>query len=196
MNTNDILFSDMSYLDMSSREGFKRVVDKWLFRCVVMGGDVERRIIKGLFTVPLKDIILVIVGLKGEAHGYEILKELEKLAVGLWKPSHSNLYTILNKMVEEGLIEPREDYRGKVRRVKYSLTGKGWEYLKKSNDLALRVLYTSLEYHEALKGKLESHGYERKMSRETIREYLELLKKIRGVLDAEIKTIEGELGEK
>ncbi len=75
--------------------------------------------------MPLKNLILVIVGLKGEAHGYEILKELEKLAIGLWKPSHSNLYTILGKMVEEGLLEPREEYRGKVRRVKYSLTDRG-----------------------------------------------------------------------
>ncbi len=158
-----------------------------------MGTDVERRIIKGLFTVPLKDIILVIVGLKGEAHGYEILKELEKLAIGLWKPSHSNLYTILNKMVEEGLLEPREEYRGKVRRVKYRLTPKGIEYLKTSNDLALRVLYTAANYHEALKKKLEALGERREMKRETVMEYLELLKKIRDILDEEIRTIEEEL---
>lgn len=158
-----------------------------------MGTDVERRIIKGLFTVPLKDIILVIVGLKGEAHGYEILKELEKLAIGLWKPSHSNLYTILNKMVEEGLLEPREEYRGRVRRVKYRLTPKGIEYLKTSNDLALRVLYTAANYHETLKKKLETLGERREMKREAVMEYLELLKKIRDILDEEIKTIEAEL---
>ncbi|WP_297520230.1 PadR family transcriptional regulator [Thermococcus sp.] len=158
-----------------------------------MEEDVERRIIKGLFTVPLKDIILVIVGLKGETHGYEILKELEKLAIGLWKPSHSNLYTILNKMVEEGLLEPREEYRGRVRRVKYRLTPKGLEYLKTSNDLALRVLYTAANYHEALKKKLESMGEERRMDREAIREYLELLRKIRDILDEEINAIETEL---
>ncbi|ASA77452.1 PadR family transcriptional regulator [Thermococcus sp. 5-4] len=158
-----------------------------------MGEDVERKIIKGLFTVPLKNIILVIVGLKGEAHGYEILKELEKLAIGLWKPSHSNLYTILNKMVEEGLLEPREEYRGRVRRVKYSLTERGLDYLKTSNELALRVLYTSINYHEALKKKLEKMGEKKAMDRETVIEYLELLKKIRDILDEEIKTIEAEL---
>ncbi|MBP1912893.1 PadR family transcriptional regulator [Thermococcus stetteri] len=155
--------------------------------------DVERRIIKSLFTVPLKDIILVIVGLKGEAHGYEILKELEKLAIGLWKPSHSNLYTILNKMVDEGLLEPREEYRGRVRRVKYSLTDKGWEYLKTSNNLTLRILYTAIEYHEAIKKKLEGVGKRRQMHRETVMEYLELLKRIRDILDEEISTIEMEL---
>lgn len=155
--------------------------------------DSERRIIKGLFTVPLKNLILVIVGLKGEAHGYEILKELEKLAIGLWKPSHSNLYTILGKMVEEGLLEPREEYRGKVRRVKYSLTDRGWNYLRTSNDLALRILYTSIRYHEALKRKLEEMNLERNMDPETVKAYLELLKKIRGILDEEIRAIEAEL---
>ena len=158
-----------------------------------MGTDVERRIIKGLFTVPLKDIILVIVGLKGEAHGYEILKELEKLAIGLWKPSHSNLYTLLSKMVEEGLLEPREEYRGRVRRVKYSLTPRGLEYLKVSNDLALRVLYTSVNYHEALKKKLDALGEKKGMDKEAVKEYLELLKKIRDILDEEIKTIESKI---
>ena len=161
---------------------------------VVSTGDVERKIIKGLFTVPLKNIILVIVGLKGETHGYEILKEMEKFTVGIWKPSHSNLYTLLNKMVEEGLLEPREEYRGKVRRVKYSLTEKGWDYLKTSNDLALRSLYTAISYHERLKKKIEEMGRERKIDRETLKEYLELLKQIRGLLDEEIKAIESELG--
>ncbi len=157
-----------------------------------MENEVERRIVKGLFTVPLKNIILVIVGLKGETHGYEILKELEKFTIGIWKPSHSNLYTLLNKMVENGLLEPREEYRGKVRRVKYKLTEKGWEYLRTSNDLALRTLYTAISYHERLKKRLEEMG-ERRMKPETIREYLELLKSIRDILDEEIRTIESEL---
>ncbi|WP_297549354.1 PadR family transcriptional regulator [Thermococcus sp.] len=155
--------------------------------------DVERKILKGLFTVPLKNIILVIVGLKGETHGYEILKELEKFTVGIWKPSHSNLYTLLNKMVEEGLLEPREEYKGKLRRVKYRLTEKGWEYLRTSNDLALRSLYTAISYHERLKKKIEEMGKERKINRETLKEYLELLKQIRDLLDEEIKTLEKEL---
>lgn len=96
-------------------------------------------------------------------------------------------------MVEEGLLEPREEYRGRVRRVKYRLTDKGWEYLKTSNNLTLRILYTAVEYHEALKKKLEEIGKTRQMRRETIMEYLELLKRIRDVLDEEISTIEREL---
>ncbi len=158
-----------------------------------MRGEVERRIVKGLFTVPIKNLILVIVGLKGEAHGYEILKELEKLAVGLWKPSHGNLYTLLSKMAEEGLIEPREDYRGRIRRVKYSLTSKGWDYVRTSNELALKSLYMAVQYHEMLKEKLKEEGHPRRFNPETVKTYLELLEKIRGLLDREIKTIRAEL---
>jgi len=158
-----------------------------------MREDLKRKIIKGLFTVPLKNIILVIVGLKGETHGYEILKELEKLAIGLWKPSHSNLYTILNKMVEEGLLEPHEEYRGKVRRIKYRLTEKGWDYLRTSNELTLRTLYTAISYHERLKRKIEETGRARKIDKKTLGEYLTLLKQIRDLLDEEIKIIESRL---
>lgn len=158
-----------------------------------MTEDVERRIIRGLFTVPLKNIILLIVGLKGESHGYEILKELEKFTLDLWKPSHSNLYTLLSKMVEEGFLEPREEYRGRIRRVKYRLTDKGWEYLRVSNELALRSLYTAISYHEKLKKKLEETGKKRTVDKETIREYLRLLKRIRDILSEEIEAIETEL---
>ncbi len=159
-----------------------------------MSRDVERRIIKGLFTVPIKNLILVIVGLRGEAHGYEILKELEKLAAGLWKPSHGNLYTLLGKMVEEGLLEPREDYRGKVRRIKYSLTPKGLEYVRTSNDLALKSLYMAVQYHEMLKAKLREEGEQRKrLNLKTIKTYLELLERIKVLLEEEITTIKKEL---
>ena len=51
---------------------------RWLWEPTLIG-----EYSRGLFTVLLKDIVLVIVGLKGKAHGYEILKELEKLAICL-----------------------------------------------------------------------------------------------------------------
>lgn len=35
-----------------------------------------------MFTVPIKNMILLIIGLRGETHGYEILKEIEKIAWG------------------------------------------------------------------------------------------------------------------
>lgn len=108
--------------------------------------------------VLLKDIILVIVGFKGEVYGYEILKEFEKFVIGFWKFSYSNFYMILNKMVEEGFLELREEYRGRVRCVKYRFIDKGWEYFKIFNNFIFRIFYMVVEYYEVLKKKFEEIG--------------------------------------
>lgn len=63
----------------------------------------EEKIVRDMFTVPIKNMILLIIGLRGETHGYEILKEIEKIAWGIWKPSHGNLYTMLNKWSRRAL---------------------------------------------------------------------------------------------
>lgn len=51
---------------------------------------------------------------------------------------------MLNKMVEEGLIEPKEEYQGRRRRVKYRLTENGWRWLQEANELALKSLYVAI----------------------------------------------------
>ncbi|ASJ08133.1 PadR family transcriptional regulator [Thermococcus siculi] len=138
-----------------------------------MGEDVS--FVRSLFTVPVKNLILIIVGLNGEIHGYGILKEIERVSHGFWKPSPGNLYTMLNKMVEEGLLEPHEEYRGKRRLVKYSLTERGWDYIRESNELALQSLYRAIEYHELMREKLRERGYGGELAREAIVEYLSVL---------------------
>ncbi len=143
----------------------------------------EVSIVRSMFTVPMRNLILLIIGLKGEAHGYEILKEIETIAAGIWKPSHGNLYTMLNKMVEEGLIEPREEYKGKRRLVKYSLTERGWNYLREANEIALKSLYMAVQYHEMMRNKLLEKGYRREIAREAVEEYLSLLDGICKLLD-------------
>jgi len=35
----------------------------------------EMELVRSMFTVPMRNLILLIIGLRGEAHGYEILKE-------------------------------------------------------------------------------------------------------------------------
>jgi len=156
----------------------------------------EERIVRNLFTVPIKNIILLIIGLRGEAHGYEILKEIEKIASGIWKPSHGNLYTMLNKMVEEGLIEPKEEYQGKRRRVKYRLTERGWKWLQEANELALKSLYMAIEYHELMRKKLQEMGYRREFDREAIREYLKILDGIIQILETKREQLRKMLKEK
>ncbi len=152
------------------------------------------KVVRNLFTVPMKNMILLIVGLNEEAHGYEIMKEIENLTGGTWKPSHGNLYTMLGKMVEEGLLEPREEFQGRRRRVKYRLTEKGWEWLRESNEIALRSLYLAVEYHERLREKLRELGYGREITREAVQRYIELLDDVISILQAKrgglIRTLE------
>ncbi|WP_456368638.1 helix-turn-helix transcriptional regulator [Thermococcus sp.] len=147
-------------------------------------------LIRNLFTVPLKNLILLIIGLKGEAHGYEILKEIEKITFGNWKPSHGNLYTMLNKLAEEGLIEPREEYRGKRRIVKYALTEKGWLHLQEANEIALKSLYLAVQYHERLREKLRRMGYAKEIPAEAIEDYIKLLDGIIDILEEKKRELE------
>ncbi len=154
------------------------------------------RSMKNMFLAPIRHLILVIVGFKGEAHGYEILKEIEKMTCGTWKPSHGNIYTMLGKMVEEGLLKPKEEYHGKRKLVKYTLTEKGWDYLRKANELALQSLYISIQYHEALRKKLEELGYGRELAREVIVEYLKVLDRVCDILDAKRRALKEMLEEK
>ncbi|AMQ18646.1 PadR family transcriptional regulator [Thermococcus peptonophilus] len=146
-------------------------------------------LVRNMFTVPMRNLILLIIGLKGETHGYEILKEIEKVSRGSWKPSHGNLYTMLNKMVEEGLIEPREEYHGKRKLVKYTLTEKGWNYLKEANELALQSLYIAVQYHEMLREKLKQMGYGKDIAVEAIDGYVELLDRVISILEAKKKSL-------
>ncbi len=157
--------------------------------------SLRQSVIKEVFTAPGKNLILVILAIKGEMHGYELLKEIEALTLGLWKPSHGHLYTLLNKMVEEGLLRAKEEFRGKIRRVKYALTRKGIERLAIANDVLLRILYNILRYHEILRVKLKEMAMseETKMSKEVIEGYLRLLKQIRVILDDRIALLEKEL---
>ncbi len=157
----------------------------------------RRKIVREMFTTPGKIMILTLLAVKGEMHGYEIMKEIERISLGLWKPSHSNLYTLLNKIVEEGLLEAREEFRGRVRRVKYSLTKKGIETLAIANDMTLRILYTIVRYHEMLRKKLKKMqaSVKPRRSREAAEEYLQLLKQIKEILEEKIEQLERELGE-
>jgi DNA-binding PadR family transcriptional regulator len=146
-------------------------------------------VVRNMFTVPMRNLILLIIGLKGESHGYEILKEIENISRGTWKPSHGNLYTMLNKMVEEGLIEPREEYHGRRKMVKYSLTEKGWNYLREANELALQSLYIAVQYHEMLREKLKQMGYGKEIAVEAIDGYVELLDRVISILEAKKKSL-------
>ncbi len=154
--------------------------------------SLRKNIVKEIFTTPGKNLILVILAVKGEMHGYELLKEIENLTMGLWRPSHGHLYTLLNKMVEEGLLKAKEEFRGRIRRVKYTLTKKGLERLAIANEVTLRILYNIVKTHELLRVKLKElmETQQPQMPRDVVEDYLTLLKQIRDILDDRISYLE------
>ncbi len=154
--------------------------------------DVLRKAVREAFTMPTKLLVLVLLAVRGEMHGYEILKELENLSGGLWRPSHSYVYNVLSKMVEEGLLEAREEYRGKVRRVKYVVTEKGFQYLAAINDLVLDMLYRVVQYHEILRDKLRELKI-RKPAREILEEHAKMIRDIIDRLSRYLEKVEKEL---
>ncbi len=152
----------------------------------------KKSIVRKVFTTPGKNLILLLLAVKGEMHGYELLKEIENLTLGFWRPSHGYLYTLLNRMVEEGLLKAKEEFKGRVRRVRYELTRKGFEHLALANDVMLRILYNIVRTHEALRDKLRELAISDKpqMPRDVLIDYLKLLKQLRSILDERIAYLE------
>jgi DNA-binding PadR family transcriptional regulator len=137
---------------------------------------------RNMFPVPMKNMVLMIIALKGNIHGYEIIKEIENITLGTWRPSYGNLYPLLNKMVEDGLIKPHEEHHGKRKRVKYSLTDRGWRYLEDANKLAFKGLLRIIQYHLLLREKLEKRGYAHETSIEILEEYVNFFNEIWKIL--------------
>ncbi|MGC9209054.1 MAG: PadR family transcriptional regulator [Nitrososphaeria archaeon] len=70
----------------------------------------------------LRFLILLVLA-QGERTGSEIMKEIERLSLGFWRPSPGTLYPALYKLMKDGYIKRLEDGR-------YALTDKGNEELK------------------------------------------------------------------
>ena len=79
----------------------------------------------------LKYIILDLIKDKPR-HGYEIIRELEELSYGFYKPSPGAVYPTLQMLEEMGYVQSTEQEGKKV----YAATAEGLEFLEKQNDLA------------------------------------------------------------
>ncbi len=153
-----------------------------------------RELVKSLFSVPLRSLVLQLIALHGEMHGYEIMKKIEEITLGLWKPSTSTLYMILDNLVKEGLLEPREEYRGKVRRIRYKVTEKGLEIIRMTVGTTLEILYQIISRLEELNKKLRTAKPGRKLiTPEDIKKQIEVLKKIRDIINERIAILEDNL---
>lgn len=58
---------------------------------------------------------------EGDAHGYELIRRLERRSGGLWRPSAGSVYPTLQLLEDEGLIVGREEGGKRV----FSLTDAG-----------------------------------------------------------------------
>jgi len=64
---------------------------------------------------------------KGPSHGYKIGNEIEKRTLGMWNPSASTLYWILNNLREKGFINLLEEDKNKK---VYEISDTGKEALR------------------------------------------------------------------
>ncbi|UCC18813.1 MAG: helix-turn-helix transcriptional regulator [Promethearchaeota archaeon] len=81
------------------------------------------KVLKKNFT----NIFVLTILEKEPSHGYKIGIEIEKRTLGMWKPSASTLYWILNNLKEKGFIRLfKEDKNKKI----YQITDTGRETLR------------------------------------------------------------------
>ena len=65
-------------------------------------------------------------------HGYEIMKRIEEITNGRWRPAAGTLYPLIDQLKREGLIDVEKIEDNKVRggkRIIYKLTDRGWRVL-------------------------------------------------------------------
>lgn len=85
--------------------------------------------------LPQKGLLRIIVlGLLAEKpmHGYELLKKIEEITGGSWRPSPGSLYTLLKNLHTEGLIATERIEARRVpsgMRIVYRITSRGHDYL-------------------------------------------------------------------
>jgi DNA-binding PadR family transcriptional regulator len=154
----------------------------------------SREFIKSIFSVPLRNLILHLIAIYGEMHGYEIMKKIEELTMNMWKPSTSTLYMILDNLVKEGLLERKIEYRGRIKRIKYRITEKGLDILSISTDTLLKIMYRIIERIEQVNKMLKNRkGKPKLLTREDIEKQIRILKKLREYIDNRINSLEKEL---
>ena len=79
----------------------------------------------------LRNLILRILA-ERPMHGYEIMKMIEKVTKGRWRPAAGTLYPLLDQLRREGLITIARVENSGVRggrKIVYSLTDRGWAKL-------------------------------------------------------------------
>ena len=105
--------------------------------------------VKDIYKESLKNYVLRILA-DGPSHGYNIIKKIEEVTKGRWKPAAGTLYPLLVSLKEEGLIDVDEVLTDGVKggkKVKYKLTPKGWLELAKLLDFYSEYKVNIIDYY-------------------------------------------------
>lgn len=114
--------------------------------------DIDLSNVNRLYTVLLLE--------SGEKHGYQIIKDIEKITGK--KPTTSHIYPFLEKLTDKGVatVEQKGDRGKKV----YKLTEDGEELVKEQLDAFSQILKTAVEGEieecANCNCKIYSNGYE------------------------------------
>ena len=103
----------------------------------------ERAMKKGFIST----LILIVLD-NNPSHGYQIIKDIEDRTHGMWKPTTSTIYTILDSLKEKSLIKIIQQ-ESDDRKISYELTPKGKETLQ-------IMLQKEKEMRESLKSIISS----------------------------------------
>ena len=134
------------------------------------------------FKENLKNLVMRVLA-ERPMHGYEIMKRVEELTEGRWRPAPGALYPLLEQLRRDGLIEiDRIDDQGVRggRKVVYRLSEAGWKYLA-------GILLDNAEYkvkiveYYILEGArlLREHGLEDE-AREVCERFMKAFQRLKG----------------
>ncbi|MBN2156617.1 MAG: helix-turn-helix transcriptional regulator [Candidatus Lokiarchaeota archaeon] len=96
-----------------TREDFRSYVENW-----------ESELLRGISTLAVLAVIDSSDSGKGR-YGYDILNELKTQTNNMLILEEGNLYPTLRKLKDAGILETKEDYEGKRKRIFYRLTAYG-----------------------------------------------------------------------
>jgi len=74
--------------------------------------------------------LILLVLKKNPSHGYKIVQEIEKRSFGMWNPSTSTIYRVLESLERKNLIKVlKEEEEGRQKRI-YEITAEGEKTLE------------------------------------------------------------------
>jgi len=95
-------------------------------------GELEREVERTIQSVIRGSLKLMILRILSEKtmHGYELIKEVKRRTLGLWKPVPGSIYPALKLLENKGFVESySQKEKGKIRKY-YKVTDKGLRLLK------------------------------------------------------------------